>query len=127
MPENLPTLPNSLTRDPKVDWTISRPGFEWLYIFCASCGKDGGRVLKTDIPNANEFAFYLCDDCAQKHGKIDGCYMVPDEVFFAKVREAMVERHGRVLNTEETLIEIDNTDSYLLKLVQDRKNFVASQ
>ena len=106
---------------------MSRPGFEWMYLFCANCGKDGGRVLKADIPNANEFAFYLCDDCAEKHGKIDGAYMVPDEVFYAKVREAMAERIAKVLNSEETVIEFDNTDSMILKLAAERKNFRASQ
>jgi hypothetical protein len=121
------SLPNSIPRSKKVDYSMSSPGREWLYLFCASCGADGGRVLATDVPNREEFAFYLCNDCAGKHGAIDGTYTVPDEVFFQKVREASIERRGRELQPHEILVELDDPHSFLTKLVKDRKAFLASE
>lgn len=124
---NLNILPNSLTKNPKVDASISGNGMEWLYLFCASCGADGGRVLKTDIPNREEFAFYLCDPCATKYGKIDGTYMVPDEVFFSRVKEAMLERCGRELKPTEVLVVLDDPNSFLSKLAKDRNTVLSSE
>ena len=89
------TLPNSLPRTIKTDWSMSKLGREWLYLYCASCGKDGGRVLRTDIPNVDEWAFYLCDDCAEKYGRFPDSVMVPDDVFWAKVAEAKANRESR--------------------------------
>ena len=120
-------LPNSIPRSAKVDNSISSPGREWLFLYCASCGADGGRVLKTDVPNREEFAFYLCDPCAAKHGRIDGTYMVPDEVFFEKVREASIERRGHELAPREMLIELDDPNGFLTKLLKDRNTFLASE
>ncbi len=120
-------LPNSIPRSAKVDWSISDPGREWLFLFCASCGADGGRVLRTDIPNREEFAFYLCNSCAEKHGTIDGAYFVPDEVFFQKVREAQIEKEGRELTVNEITEALQNSDHYLAKLVHDRGTFLASE
>lgn len=68
-------LPNSKPRARRIDWNISRCGVEWIFIFCANCGKDGGRILENDY----DFAFYLCQDCAGKYGEIAGTYMVPDQ------------------------------------------------
>jgi hypothetical protein len=72
------TLPNSLPRSPRVDISMSRNGMHWFYLFCANCGTDGGRVLETDLNE--QYAFYLCNSCAEKYGEIDGMTMVPDEV-----------------------------------------------
>jgi hypothetical protein len=113
-------VPSSLTRVEKIDWKISRPGWEWLVLFCASCHKEGGRVLKCDVPNASEFAFWLCDDCAQKWS-LDGTYLVPDEIFFQKVREAMLEREGRELTLYELYEAEKDPTHYLSKLLKDRK------
>lgn len=82
-------LPNSKPRHRKVDWNISRCGAEWIYIFCANCGKDGGRVLE----NQCDFAFYLCDSCAETYGHIPGTMMVPDELFWQQVAERNKEMH----------------------------------
>jgi hypothetical protein len=73
------TLPNSLPRRTKIDLSISSHGLNWFYLFCANCGADGGRVLETEL--GNEFAFYLCNPCAEKHGEIAGTFMVPDGAF----------------------------------------------
>lgn len=122
-------LPSSLTRSPKVDPTMSAFGREWLYLYCASCGKDGGRVLKTDVPNKEEFAFYLCDPCGAKYGNIQGTYAVPDEVFFEKVKQAALERKLQPQDlTEQTIvILLDDPESWLSKLAKDRNTFLASE
>lgn len=120
-------LPNSIPRDGKVDLSMSTPGWEWLYIYCASCGCDGGRVLKTDIPNREEFAFYLCDPCAQKYGAINGVWVEPDQIFWHKVREAQLDREGRELSTEELITKLDDPGSYLSQLAKDRNTFLSSE
>ena len=69
----------------------------WEPVFCANCGADGGMV-----PQANmTFLFYLCNTCAETHGAIAGTMQMPDEVFFAKLAEAQLERYGRYLAPEE--------------------------
>jgi hypothetical protein len=119
-------LPNCLTREKKVDFNLSRNGVTWLYLFCASCGADGGRVMETDIPNAEEFAFYLCDGCAEKYGALAGMTMVPDDVFFQKVQEAQMEREGRLLQPFEIVKALQDDSHYLSKLAKDRNTFLAS-
>jgi len=121
------TLPNSLPREKKVDSSMSVPGREWLFLYCASCGADGGRVMKTDVPNREEFAFYLCNDCALKYGNIAGAWSEPDAVFWQKVKEAQLERHRRELTAQEVVKELEDPNSYLNKLVRDRNTFLASQ
>lgn len=113
-------LPNSIPRNPRIDWSLSRGHHRWLYIFCANCGADGGRVLEQDIPNKEEFAFYLCNSCAEKHGSIPGTYMVPDEVFFQKATEMQVEKYGRTLTAEETAIELQDGSSLMSKILKEK-------
>ena len=120
-------LPNSLTKQPKVDATMSVNGMEWLFLYCASCGKDGGRVLKTDVPNREEFAFYLCEACNNKYGELAGTTAIPDELFFAKVREAQLEREGRELRTHEIVEALQDSGHYLSQLIRDRNTFLASE
>lgn len=112
-------LPNSLTSTPKVDFNLSRNGQTWLYLFCANCGADGGRVLETDVPNAEQFAFYLCNPCAEKHGNIPGTMMVPDEIILQKIREAQFEEYGRLLTGEEIYSELQDESSPMSKLKKE--------
>jgi len=120
-------LPNSIPKSRKVDASLSRNGLEWLFIYCASCGCDMGRVLKTDVPNREEFAFALCDPCAQKYGAINGVWAEPDAIFWQKVREAQLERHHRELTSAEVVRELDDPSSYLHQLARDRNTFLASE
>ncbi len=125
MPVNV--LPNSLTKDKKVDWSMSVPGREWMFLYCASCGTDMGRVLKADIPNVDEYAGALCDPCAEKYGGLPGTWATPDAMFWEKVREAQLERQQRELTAGEVLKELDDPSSYLHKLIKDRNTFLASE
>lgn len=80
------------------DTSISRGvAGHWVPVFCANCGADGGMVPEENIT----FIFYLCNSCAQTYGQIAGTMMMPDEVFFARLAEAQLERYGRYLTPEE--------------------------
>lgn len=97
---------------------MSGRGGNWLYLYCANCGKDGGRVLETNLPE--EFAFYLCDPCATKLGPITGYYMEPDEVFRVKVANAMMEKYGRMLEIPEIIEALKDESHILTKLARER-------
>lgn len=108
-------LPNSIPREKKIDNSISRPGNQWIYIYCANCGKDGGRVLEND----HDFAFYLCDPCAENYGDIPGTMMVPDELFWQKVANAQIEKYDRLLTPLELAIELQDETSLMSKLKKE--------
>jgi hypothetical protein len=114
----LDLLPDCRTREPKVDWNISNPGWEWEFLFCGSCGADGGRVLKTHLPK--EFAYYICEDCLAKHGHVVGTWVEPDEVFRQKVVQAMQEEYGHTLTELEILDELKDPSSTISKLEKEK-------
>lgn len=118
MSDVLDILPNCTTREEKVDWSISNPGWEWVFLYCGSCGADGGRVLKTYLPR--EFAYYICEDCLTKYGTVLGTYVEPDEVFRQKVVNAMEEEYGRHLTELEILDELGNPSSVISKLEKEK-------
>jgi hypothetical protein len=95
-------LPDSRLRETK--GRVSVRGTTFVPIFCANCGADGGGVPEEHMT----FAFYLCDPCAEKWGPIAGTYVEPDAVFFEKVKQAQLEKYGRLL-TQEELAKLDGT------------------
>lgn len=113
----LDLLPNCLARESKVDWSMSSPGWEWEYLFCGSCGTDGGRVLKTYLPK--EFAYYICEDCLEKYGHVVGTYVEPDEIFRQKVVQAMQEEYGGTLTEAQILDELKDPSSVISKLEKE--------
>ena len=114
MPE---ILPNCILKDEKADPKLSGNGVEYLYLFCANCGCDGGRVLKMDVPH--NFAFYQCDDCAAKYGAVVGTYVEPDAIFWAKMHQVQVERFGHVLDEFELAETLKDENHTVSKLVKD--------
>ena len=114
-------LPNSLTRVPKVDWAHSR-GVTWFYLFCASCGADGGRVIDTMLPD--QYAFYLCNNCADKYGESAVFIKTPDDVFWSKIQEAMIENYGHYLTEEEVLQALSERHGALSKLEREGKKVI---
>jgi hypothetical protein len=98
---------------------MSRPGWEWQYLFCGSCGADGGRVLKTHLPK--EWAYYICQECFDKYGTVVGTYVEPDEVFRQKVVQAMAEEYGHTLTELEILGELQDPSSTISKLEKENK------
>ena len=91
-------------------------GVNWVSVFCANCGNPGPLVPEE---NTN-FAFYLCNACYETHGQIAGTMAMPDEVFFAKVKEAQIEKYGRELSAYETSEALKNSDHILNKLARER-------
>jgi hypothetical protein len=87
MPE---LLPNCLTREAPTDWNASRVGIERIRLYCANCGKFESWVNRTDL--SKEFAFYLCNPCAEKYGDIPNHLMVPDEVFWNNLKQETEEK-----------------------------------
>lgn len=88
----------------------------WQPIYCANCSADGGLVPEKNMT----FAFYLCNTCFEKWGTIAGTYAMPDEVFWQKVAEEQLERHGRYLTAEEMAQAITNESDPLSRLAKER-------
>jgi len=84
--------------------------------FCANCGRRG-----PDVPEDGcTFAFWLCNPCFATHGAETLGLVMPDEVFFEKVKQEQLAAHGRFL-TEAELITIVETDaSSLATLLKER-------
>lgn len=100
--------------------TVWIHGVEHYELSCASCPATGGVMRKDDVDRCGAIAFYLCDVCAAKHGEFDRTKkVVPQEVVYAKAREAMLENEGRLLTTPEVVQRVDDPTSYLAKLLRD--------
>lgn len=85
-------------------------------IFCVNCGKLGGW-----IPAANmTFAYWICKVCEPKHAPVEGTWRMPDEVFWAEVAAAQLDKYGRTLTAEETVAALANPDSLESKLAAAR-------
>lgn len=115
-------LPDSRLRDAKGVVEIRHP--QWGEsavacepIFCANCGTAGGFVPVGE----HNFAFYLCPPCHEKHGTPAGAYAMPDELFWAKVNAAQVEKYGRTLKPHEMAEALKDPQHMLSKLAKDRK------
>jgi hypothetical protein len=87
----------------------------WAPIFCANCGAPGGYVPEENCT----FAFYLCNPCAEKWSPLAGTMAVPDEIFWAKVREAQIEKYGRELTEEEIHLAMMDESSIFAKLARE--------
>jgi hypothetical protein len=105
---------------PRVQKKSVRAGYmNWVPIFCANCGCDGGLVPEEGC----NFAFYLCIPCSERIPPSAWEMRVPDEVFWDKVKNEQLEKYGREL-TENELVEILKDDNNsLTKLCKDRKDF----
>ncbi len=94
-------------------------GLNWVPIYCANCGADGGFVPEE---NCN-FAFYLCNACAEKWSPLEGTYLVPDNVFWQRLKEEQISRYGRELSETELVELLKDENNSLSKLCKDRKDF----
>lgn len=114
---NVDVLPDSRLATPFTpkggQW---RDGAWWVPIFCANCGADGGLVPQENMT----FAFYLCNPCFETYGTIAGTYAMPDEVFWAKLQEAQLERHGRLLSNTELVAALADESDPVSRLAKDR-------
>jgi len=110
-------LPDSRAKETKK--VVRLHGINWIPVFCANCGADGGLMPEENIT----FAFYLCNPCAEKYGNIEGTYIESDVAFWQKVEEAQLEKYGRVLKPEEQMEQLKDGNSLLSKLARERKDF----
>lgn len=108
-------LPDSRARETKN--RIFTPFGCWIPVFCANCGKDGGSCPEDNMT----FLFYLCGDCAKKYGEIAGTMMMPDEVYFEKLRQEQMATYGRYLTQEEIAAIYEADDSPLAKLLKEQQ------
>lgn len=90
------------------------PGGFWIPIYCASCGEGGGSV-----PEANmNFVFWLCNDCFVKHGEIANTMVMPDEVYWERLRQEQMDKYKRLLEEQELLAIVAADASPLASLIK---------
>lgn len=106
-------LPDSRAR--VVRGVVRVRGSDYVPIYCANCGKPGGGVSAEHIT----FSFWLCDPCFEKWGPIAGTSVVPDEVFWEKVKQAQLEAYGHILDADELVREAAKPESVIAKLVRE--------
>lgn len=88
-------------------------------VFCANCGVRG-----PDVPAENmTFAFWLCDKqingCFERFGAIAGTMVMPDQVFWQKIKEESLEHYGRELTHEELGAVVASDTSPLATLIKE--------
>lgn len=96
---------------------IQGPGGMWLPVFCGNCGADGGMCPEQNMT----FLFYLCKKCAETYGEIAGTMLMPDEVFFEKLKQEQMAAFGHYLNQQEIAAVVEEDASPLAKLFKEGK------
>lgn len=88
----------------------------WMVpVYCASCHKHCA-----DCPEENmNFMFYLCTPCFKKYGHLAGTMAMPDEVFWAKIKEESLEKFGRELTRPELDAVVAADASPLATLIKE--------
>jgi len=64
------------------------------------------------------FLFYLCNQCVETHGQVAGTMLMPDEIFFEKLKQEQLDKYGRYLTQEELARVVDADDTPLAKLLK---------
>lgn len=105
-------LPDSRPKEPK--GRVFQGAVSWIPIFCANCGADGGLVPEE---NCN-FAFYLCNQCAETHGQVPGHMMMPDQVFWERIKQEELDSFGRFLDEIELAQVLEADASPLATLIK---------
>ena len=97
------------------------PGFgavNQVPLYCANCHKDAGWV----VPEENcTFAFYLCDPCGEKWGTQYGTLLMPDELFWEKVKQEQLEKYGRFLTQREIATAEASPTNSLGRLIREQR------
>jgi NAD-dependent SIR2 family protein deacetylase len=108
-------LPDSRARETK--GRIFTANGTWVPVYCANCGRNGGSCPEENMT----FAFYLCNACVKTYGEVAGTMMVPDQVFYDKVRDEQMEAFGRPLAHHELLCTIEQDSSPLATLLKEAR------
>lgn len=107
-------LPDSRARETR--GRVFTPGGAWVPVFCANCGKPGGLCPEEGMT----FLFYQCTPCHERLGHITGTMVMPDEVFFERLRAEQLEAHGRYLSPAELQAVVQEDSSPLARLLKER-------
>lgn len=110
-------LPSSV---PKVIRGVRfKDGIAMVPIYCANCGSDGGFVPEAAVL-CKQFAFYLCEPCAEKWSPLVDTLCVPDEVVWELAKQEQLEREGRELTPAEIVEALKDEGHYLSKIAKER-------
>jgi hypothetical protein len=120
-------LPSSVTkviRDGKSGiFDLTGEMIEWVPVFCASCGVGGMRVPLVQIASGG-FVAWFCEaaqnNCAERYRDQTMFAKIPDEVFWAKVKQAQLESYGRELFAHEIEDQLHDPNSLMSKLARER-------
>jgi protein-arginine kinase activator protein McsA len=119
---NHDTLPNSIAvRSSKT--VVWANGMKWIPLFCANCSKEGPHVLETELERVNNWAFYLCEPCAEKWSPMVDMCIEPDQAFWRKAHEAQFEKYGRLLEPDELVEVLKDDTNTITRLCKDRHDF----
>jgi hypothetical protein len=113
-------LPNSICQRSSKRFIWAK-GTKWIPLFCANCGADGGLVMETDWEQVKNWAFYLCDPCAEKWAPLANVGIVPDELFWKAVHEEQLALYGRELTPVE-LTEALKDDCHPITLLAKKRH-----
>jgi len=108
-------LPDSRARETK--GRIFRGSQAWVPVFCANCSRGPYGYC----PEENmTFLFYQCEACARTYGQLAGTMLMPDEVFFQKLKDQQFEQCGRHLTEGELAAYVEaNPSSSLATLIKE--------
>lgn len=109
-------MPDSRLKNPKqiLRGDVGFGMVNWVPVFCANCGKPYGRVPEENM----DFVCWLCDPCSEKWGTQYGLASMPNEVFWNKVKQEMLDKYGRILTPEE-LRKVTETSAPLKTLLRE--------
>jgi hypothetical protein len=110
-------LPDSRAKTPR-GLVMFSPMGTLVPVFCVNCGAAGGHCPEENMT----FICYLCAKCAETHGAIAGTLMMPDQVFWERVKQEQIEKYGRVLTAEETARSLEDPLSLESLLAKDRES-----
>lgn len=111
-------MPNELLPDSRAKNTTGRiftAAGVWVPVFCANCGVHGGSCPEENMT----FLFYICPKCAETYGAITGTMMMPDEVFYEKLKQEQLESHGRFLSEQELIQVVQEDSTPLAQLIKE--------
>lgn len=112
-PDLLPDCRTSFIATPR--GATPGPGGFWVPLYCGNCGTEGGKVPEENMT----FAFWLCGKC-EHLGQIAGTMQMPDEIFYAQVKQAQLEKYGRIPTAEEVEVLLADPESLESLLARSR-------
>lgn len=89
-------LPDSRLVRPVGSQRVAGMGY-WQQVFCAVCHRGGAFVPEDNM----DFICWVCNDCAPKFGEEFGALLMPDEVFWERLKQESFAHFGYYPTAEE--------------------------